>query len=82
MTKITANERAVLEALADGALLSVPELFDLGRIPADRSAQGVHETAAHLARKGLLSKDRYHHRVLLKITPAGHEHLELKETSL
>jgi DNA-binding MarR family transcriptional regulator len=74
--KITTNERAVLEALADGDSHSVPDLLDLGRVPANRSPQGIHESAASLARKGYVEKTRDHQRVFLRITSSGHERLE------
>lgn len=76
MTKTTANEQTILEALADGTFLSVTELFSSGRLPAERSAQGVHETASRLARKGLVDKSRHHNRVFLQITDAGRERVE------
>jgi DNA-binding MarR family transcriptional regulator len=72
MTKITPNERAVLEALADDRSHSAPDLPALSH----RSSQGVGETAASLARKGLIKKAREHHRLLLKITRTGRERLE------
>lgn len=74
--KITTNERAVLEALADGDSRSVPDLLDLGRLPRNRSPQGIHESAASLARKGYVQKTRDHQRVFLRITPTGRERLE------
>jgi DNA-binding MarR family transcriptional regulator len=72
MTTITLNERAVLEALADGDSHSSPDLPAL----AHRSSQGIGETAASLARKGMIAKARSHHRLVLKITKAGRERLE------
>jgi DNA-binding MarR family transcriptional regulator len=76
LKRITTNETAVLRALADGQLHTVPELLALGRLPANRSPQGIHESAASLARKGLVEKSRDHGRVLLKLTPAGRDLIE------
>lgn len=71
MNSVTPNETVVLRALADGGFFSVAELFSTGRLPAERSAQGVHETASRLAHKGLVSKSRHHNRVFLQIAQAG-----------
>lgn len=76
MKALTVNERSLLEALANGAFYSVPELFTLGRVPGNRSQRGVHVTAAGLARKGYLHRSRHHGRVVLQITKAGREWID------
>jgi hypothetical protein len=76
MKALTTNQRALLEALADGAFYSVPELFALDRVPENRSRPGVHETAASLAKKGYVDRSRHHGRVFLQITAAGREWIE------
>jgi len=70
MTRLTRRQRELLAALRAHDRRQGVTAPDLARIVGG-SPQGIHRTAASLARKGLVAKLRHHGWVFLRITPAG-----------
>jgi len=83
MTTLTARQSALLQALREHDRRQGIAAPDLVRIlgTADHSPQGIHQTAASLARKGLITKLRHHGWVFLRINPAGTRCLEEREVT-
>ena len=70
MTRLTRRQRELLAALRARDRRQGVTAPDLARIVGG-SPQGIHRTAASLARKGLVARLRHHGWVFLRITPAG-----------
>src|SRR5712691_12890509 len=76
MTRLTRRQRELLAALRAHDRRQGVTAPDLARIVGG-SPQGIHRTAASLARKGLVAKLRHHGWVFLRITPAGATRLSI-----
>jgi DNA-binding IclR family transcriptional regulator len=70
MTKLTRRQQELLTALRAHDRPQGIAAPDLARILGG-SPQGIHQTAASLSRKGLVTKLRHHGWVFVRITPAG-----------